>query len=79
VSGSISVSGSFIMTVDTAHATEATTAVHTPKASRSGCAASERTLTISAIPPSVRSEPTMTGSVSGSSRNAAASRAAPTG
>ena len=49
------------MTVDTAHATEATTAVHTPKARRSGCAASERTLTISAIPLSVRSEPTIDG------------------
>ena len=30
VSGSISLSGTFIMTVDTAHATAATTAVHTP-------------------------------------------------
>jgi hypothetical protein len=31
VSGSISPSGSFIMTVDTAHATDASTAIHTPK------------------------------------------------
>src|SRR4029434_4130366 len=60
-SGSISLSGTFIMAVDTAQATDATSAVHTPKAKRCGCESSDRTLTISATPPSVRNEQTMTG------------------
>src|SRR5262245_1610642 len=67
------------MTVDTAHAAEAIRAVATPNQSRSGRPSPDRPTTMRATPTSVRSVPAAIGLVTGSSSNAAARRAAPTG
>ena len=79
VSGSISRSGGFIIAVDTAHATDASTAVHTPNHSRCGPGSLDRPLTMTATPLSVRNVPTATATLMDSCRNAAASTAAPIG
>ncbi|PYM32771.1 MAG: hypothetical protein DME15_12940 [Candidatus Rokuibacteriota bacterium] len=79
VTGSMSPSGDFRNTTETAHASAASVAVPTPSQKRSPGARWAQGATISVSPPSVRSVPAASAGVIGSSRNAAARRAAPTG
>src|SRR5499433_2669 len=68
----ISASGGLTRTVETAHASEASTAAPTPNQKRSSGARSAHGATITTRPAIVTSEPTAMGTVTGSFRNAAA-------